>query len=102
MEEKSRIRKISERTARGQAALEAVCWTGLRKPSPSGSNTARQLPLRANEEADFLNILKHMYILAYGKAATRVEPRIDDTSLAIKIARDFLYVEILISVTFVC
>ena len=57
--------KAPERTAlSGTGAVSGFAGCG-RRPSPSGFNTARQLPLRANEWQLFFEII-----------AIRVEPRV--------------------------
>lgn len=67
--------KAPERTA----LLETGAVSGFagcgRRPSRSGFNTARQLPLRANEGGSYAAIV-HGDCKVLRMAATRVEPRI--------------------------
>lgn len=65
----------------GTSAVSGFAGCG-RRPSPSGSNTARQLPLRANEEAE----------PASCRGCNKGGTAYTDTSLAVKIAGGVFFV----------
>ena len=83
---------MQQRELPGQPVVEAVRREALRRPSRSGFNTARRLPLRANEAADHKvngreSLLKRfLTVLVCNEGGTA-----HDASLAISIAGDFFY-----------